>query len=377
MRIGVRLGPVWLSTSTRSRETSRRRRSSQPSWHAKGHATTPDGREVDFRCHHNHRSQSAALDCASTTRKQIERGQNLHLVTRVRSTPASREAARQRALKQEAERQAKAAQRAQAAQQRAQRREAAAQQRAQQREALALQRQQQAAEQHARRTETARQRAERREESAHQRPGQWTQIHQRNDEQWDRVHHSRARRSHPRRSRSWPATGLMIAGAVALLGVILAGIASNNPHSALATTAGGLITLGILAALVCATAALWRRLRKGKRDEPRQPIPGNQNALAPYRPPPFTYPTGYTPGPYRGQTTAERPPTPHRPPVRALCLPGSRNPPAKVPASLKVRRASRAWPLSWPSPPDYQLGNWLVMPCRPQYLQFRDYLRCP
>jgi hypothetical protein len=24
-----------------------------------------------------------------------------------------------------------------------------------------------------------------------------------------------------------------------------------------------------------------------------------------------------------------------------------------------------------------QLGNWLVMPCRPQYLQFRDYLRCP
>ena len=136
MRIGVRLGPVSLSTSTHSR---RRSRSSQPGWHATGHATTPDAREVDFRCHHNHRSQSAALDCASTTRKQIERGQNLHLVTRVRSTPASREAARQRALKQEAERQAKAAQRTQAAQQRAQRREAAAQQRAQQKEALALQ----------------------------------------------------------------------------------------------------------------------------------------------------------------------------------------------------------------------------------------------
>jgi len=112
MRIGVRLGPVWLSTSTRGRRRSRSSR--QRNWHATGHATTPDGREVDFRCHHNHRSQSAALDCAKTTRKQIERGQSLHLVTRVRSTPASREAERQRALKQEAKRQAKAAQRAQA-----------------------------------------------------------------------------------------------------------------------------------------------------------------------------------------------------------------------------------------------------------------------
>ena len=26
---------------------------------------------------------------------------------------------------------------------------------------------------------------------------------------------------------------------------------------------------------------------------------------------------------------------------------------------------------------DYQLVKWLVMSCRPQYLQFRDYLRCP
>ena len=305
MRIGVRLGPVWLSTSTHSR---RKRRSSQTGWHATGHATTPDGREVDFRCHHNHRSQSAALDCASSTRKQIERGQNLHLVTRVRSTPASREAARQRAVKQEAERQAKAAQRAQAAQQRAERREAAAQQRAEQREALALQRQHQAAEQHARRAESACQRPERREESAHQRSGQWTQVHQRNDEQSDRAHHSRARRSHSRRSRGWPATGLMIAGAVALLGVILAGIARQYPHSALATTAGGLIILGVLAIIVCATAALRRRLRRGQRDESRQPISGNQNARSSYPPPPFTYSMDYTPGPYPGQTTTEQPP---------------------------------------------------------------------
>jgi hypothetical protein len=26
---------------------------------------------------------------------------------------------------------------------------------------------------------------------------------------------------------------------------------------------------------------------------------------------------------------------------------------------------------------DYQLGNWLVMLCRPQYLQLRDYSPCP
>jgi hypothetical protein len=180
VRIGVRLGPVSLSTSTRSRRRRRSRsrsQSRQPGWHATGHATTPDGREVDFRCHHSHRSQSAALDCASTTRKQIERGQNLQLVTRVRSTPASREAARQHALRQEAKRQAKAAKRAQAAQQRAQHREAVAQQRAQQREALAFQRQQQAAEQHARYAEAAQQRAEYSERSAQQRPGQSAQIY--------------------------------------------------------------------------------------------------------------------------------------------------------------------------------------------------------
>jgi hypothetical protein len=165
VRIGVRLGPVSLSTSTRSR---RRSQSRQSSWHAKGHATTPDGREVDFRCQHSHRSQSAALDCASATRKQIERGRNLQLVTRVRSTPASREAARQRAQMKEAKRQAKAAQRVQ-------KREAAAGQRAKQ-EALILQQQQQA-ESRARYAEAAQQRAGYREESAQQRSGHSAQIY--------------------------------------------------------------------------------------------------------------------------------------------------------------------------------------------------------
>lgn len=311
MRIGVRLGPVWLSTSTRSRRrrtrSRRTSRSRQTSWHATGHATTPDGREVDFRCQHSHRSQSAALDCASTTRKQIERGQNLHLVTHVRSTPASRAAERQHALTQEAERQAKAAQRAQAAQQRTQHRETVAQQRAQQKEALAFQREQRAVERRARYAESARQRTEYRERSAHQRHGQSAHIHQPNDEQRDHVHHHRAR-SHARRSLGWPTIGLMIAGAAMLFGVILAGIAGSDPHSTLAATAGGLITLGVLAVLVCGPAALWRRLRNGKRDQPHQPIIGSQNAPAPYLSPPLTYPMGYIPGPYPGHTMAETKP---------------------------------------------------------------------
>jgi hypothetical protein len=43
MRIGVRFGPFRVSTSTRRRR--HRSRSRQPSWHATGRVTTPDGRE--------------------------------------------------------------------------------------------------------------------------------------------------------------------------------------------------------------------------------------------------------------------------------------------------------------------------------------------
>jgi hypothetical protein len=59
----------------------------------------------------------------------------------------------------------------------------------------------------------------------------------------------------------------MVAGVAVLLGLIFVGIAGNNSHSALATTAGLLLILGIPAAFVCATAALWRRLGRGKFDQ--------------------------------------------------------------------------------------------------------------
>ena len=63
----------------------------------------------------------------------------------------------------------------------------------------------------------------------------------------------------------------MITGTAVLLGLIFVGIAGNNSRSAFATTAGVLLLLGIPAAFVCATAALWRRLRRGKPDQSCQP----------------------------------------------------------------------------------------------------------
>lgn len=335
MRIGVRLGPVWVSTSTRSRHRSRPR---QPNWHATSHTMTPDGREVDFRCHHNHRTQAAAIDCASAIRKQIQHGQGLHLVTKVRSTPTSREADRQRAQQKAAHRLARAAQRAQTALHRAQeqqarreakkaqrvetsqQREAARQQRARRDEVRTLQQRQHVAEQAVLRDQAALQRRERREQAAHQRAEQWTQLRQRNDERWDRVHQRRTERSQERRPRGWPIPGLIVASAAMILGAILAGLAGNNSHGTLAATAGGLITLGILALLICAVATLWRRVRSGKRNLPYQPIPENQNGPAAYRSALSTSPAGYNDDPYRSQTAAGYPPY-TTPPARTGSVP--------------------------------------------------------
>src|ERR1700751_809053 len=89
-------------------------------------------------------------------------------------------------------------------------------------------------------------------------------IHEKNKQRWEHVRRTRVERAQRRRARGWPATGLMIAGAAALLGVILAGVAS--PGSSLGAVAGGFIVLGVLAAVVCGAAALWRRVRRGRED---------------------------------------------------------------------------------------------------------------
>lgn len=340
MRIGVRLGPVSVSTSTHSR---RRSRSSQPNWHAKGKATTPDGREVDFRCHHSHRSQDAAIKCAATIRKQIEHGQNLHLITRVRSTPASREAARQRAVQQEARRQAKAAERARAGQQRAEQREARRQAKAASRGQTDHQR---AEHQEARRqadvakqAEAARYRAqqnaapvlhrhpmtgppqvvqimqqpaERNREAAYHPAEQWQSFHQPNEQI--------ARRYGPppqQRSLGWPAIGLIVSGAATVVGLILAGVAGSNSKSALATTAGGIITLAVIGILVFAVAALLKRRRRPRNEEARPSIPVSQGPRATHpAPSTFTRPSSYIPGAHSGAVAAEQQPhgVPPRPP---------------------------------------------------------------
>lgn len=56
----------------------------------------------------------------------------------------------------------------------------------------------------------------------------------------------------------------MIAGAAILLGFILAVVAGST--GSLGAVAGGFIVLGALAVVVCVAAALWRRLRRGRRD---------------------------------------------------------------------------------------------------------------
>jgi hypothetical protein len=300
---------------------------------------TPDGREVDFRCHHNHRTKSAAVTCADTIRKQINRGQSLHMVTRVRSTPASREATRQRALQKETERQAKDAQRARAARQRTEqqqarreskaaehaevalRRQSAAQQRAEQKRTRALQRQRYSAEQHEWRTQAALKQAELREQAAQERTEQRTGSLQRNGERLDGVHRRPSERARQRGPRGWPISGLVISCAVVLIGVILASIAGKNSHGALSATAGAFITLGMLAVLICGSAALWRRFRKGKRDQPDPRISDSQNIhAAPYLEPASTRSTNFASSEHLSHTAAGYLPD-TTPPVRTSAAP--------------------------------------------------------
>jgi hypothetical protein len=59
MRFGVKLGPFWVSTSTR-----RRRRRSQSPRQAEGfHGTIRDEYGSEQPCHHNHRTLEAAQEC--------------------------------------------------------------------------------------------------------------------------------------------------------------------------------------------------------------------------------------------------------------------------------------------------------------------------
>jgi hypothetical protein len=68
MRFGIRLGPFWVSTSTR-----RKRRRPQASHRPESyHAVFRDEHGQERRCAHNHRTQQAAEECAARENRRRE-----------------------------------------------------------------------------------------------------------------------------------------------------------------------------------------------------------------------------------------------------------------------------------------------------------------
>lgn len=269
MRIGVRLGPFWISSgSSRRRRRRRRTTTSARTWRGTGRATTPDERLVAFQCGHQHRSQSAAVECVEKRRGQIERGQSLHLVTPVLETPESREAARVRAEQKEARQRDRAARWAEAARLRAEQKETRQREWAAQKETRQATAAAQRRERAVRRAELAGQRAERKD--AHQRElaGQRTDASRHRAERRQRVQQTRAERRMRRPPRGWPTWGLLSAGIAAVIAMALAIAAGNHPKSGLAAAGGSLMLLAIATGVVCVVGAVWRRVRHRRMQRP-------------------------------------------------------------------------------------------------------------
>ena len=328
MRIGVRVGPVWISSGSSRR---RRRRSTARTWRGTGQATTPDRRLVKFQCGHQHRTQTAALECVQKRKKQIERGQNLHLVTRVLETPESREAAQLRAAQKKQRQRELAAQRAEAARVRAQQREVRERERAARRaEAARLRTEQKATrrrgwaaqkearqanaaarrserEKHA--VELAAQRGERREQrqarTAAQRTGRMARRTELASERAEnavlpqelaghragssrhraerrpKMQQTRTERRMRRPSRGWPTWGSLTAGAAVVVGVALTIAAGNHPKSGLAVAGAALVFLAVVTGVVCAVGAVWRRVKHHRMRRPVSVVgtwPGGDDA---------------------------------------------------------------------------------------------------
>lgn len=270
LRLSFGIGPLRASVPLTSRRRRRRRRSqpsrpSQPTWQGTGEAVTPDGIRVRFHCGHRHRSHSAAVECVAKRRGQLERGDNLHLVTQVLDTPESRRLAAERA-EQEAKRQHEhAVARQEAARQRAERQEAARQARAEQK----------AKRQHEHalaRQEAARRRAERteaRQEAAKQRAertkvARQAQTDARREAAGQLAAERRARRA-SRPPMGWPGCGNWAAAVAAFTGVVLAAIAGKDTKSPLVAVGAVLVVLSVGVALVCVPVALWRKVQVRRR----------------------------------------------------------------------------------------------------------------
>lgn len=270
MRLGVRVGPFWVSGSTRRRR--RRSRPAQPTWQGTGEAFTPDGRRVRFQRGHRHRSQAKALECVTTRRKQIERGQNLHLVTRVLDTPESRQRAAERAEQKAWRQQELATQRHEAARQRAQRQQEArqtrqerAQQQKQARQIRAEQRkaagQERAAQQKESRQYAWQERAERQHVARQARQSRA----ERQKEATQYAHAERQARRATRAPVGWPTWGNFAAAAAAFTGVVLAEVTGKNAHSPLAAVGALLLVVSVGTAAVCVPVAVWRKFQVRKR----------------------------------------------------------------------------------------------------------------
>jgi hypothetical protein len=198
----------------------RRRRSAPQGWQGTGAAYTPDGRHVRFQCGHHHRTQAAMQECVRRRQRQIERGDNLQLVTRVLDTPESRQRAAERVEQQAKRQQELAAQKQTAAHQRAERQEAARRARLGQTDA-----QQEAAPQLA---------AQRRVRRAARPP------------------------------MSWPGWGNLASGAAAFTGVVLVEVAGKDEHSPLAAVGALLLVVAVGAAALCVPVALWHKVQARK-----------------------------------------------------------------------------------------------------------------
>jgi hypothetical protein len=234
LRLSFGVGPLRASIPLTSRRR-RRSRSAQRGSQGTGVAYTPDGQHVRFVCGHSHRSQVAMLECLSKRQRQIERGDSLHLVTRVLDTPQSRQRDAERA-EQKATRQLE---------------------RAAQRQAHA---EQQGAARQARRDRSAAEREAAQQARSDRKAAPREAGSQRAAERKTR----RAGRA-PRPPLSWPGWGNIAAAALGLTGIVLAGVAGSNAHSPLVPVAGLLLIAAIGGAAVCVPVAVWRKVQARRR----------------------------------------------------------------------------------------------------------------
>ena len=192
----------------------RRRRSAPRGWQGTGEARTPDGSRVLFVCGHHHRTQAAMLECAARRQRQIERGDSLHLVTKVLDTPESRQRDAERA------------------------------------EQMAIRQQE--------RQEAKRQRSERQQAA-------WRARRERSASEREAARQTAAERRAAHPPLGWPGWGNLAAGAAALAGVVLAGVAGSNAKSPLVAVAAVLFLVSAGTAVVCVPVGLWRKLQARKR----------------------------------------------------------------------------------------------------------------